>query len=732
MSFDWPGLDDFQEEQLPENVQDRFHSMIDQARNCLDTDDEEISSDNLRELMRACDEFLQSLSETPLASNGDVLSNLDNQLWEWFQSPPSPETFENEFTRILERLNEKVKDSPEESENPDEQAEGGSEESTREDERDDQTEETASRNTSGTVSASDSGDSSQLTIELDVDSGMLEDFLSEAEGEINTLETMMVDVEENPSDDVLNRLYRAMHTLKGGFGFCNLEVCSELTHEAETLLDVLREDPPQQVPTTWIELLLASVDITRTILARLQKAVDEETSEITVDVPHSYVRKVIEDLDRAVNGKTDRDAFESFEADSGDAETDLESNIVKVDLDDVGELVDLVGELVISNSELKEVVDKSDREVQQTFNKQEKILNQLQQKSMNMRMLPLKREFKKYPRIVRDLAADTGKEVNLTIKGEGTQLDKSVLDNLEGPLLHLVRNAVDHGLEPPEERIDNGKPEEGQLSIRAYHESGHVYIEIEEDGRGLPTDDIEQKAIERGLIEKDHDLSPDEIHRLILEPGFSTTEEVTNVSGRGVGMDVVATQIEDLRGNLLIDSTPGEGTKFTLELPLTVAIIDGLITRIGEEQFIFPVNQVEESINPGPEDIQWMQGRGRVVQFRDNVVPVINPTEMIEHVDRDDELHDRTIMVIVSTKDERFAIWVDELVAHEQIVIKQIENPEIERSDLTAGGAILGDGSVGLILDIMGLIRRFQEQTSTGTTNQSETFREEHEDHATK
>lgn len=739
-------------EELPEGFQETFSNIVKLASN-YGTDAS--SQDVIRELMQESDDLLSTYREKT-GTIPDCFETLDDTLWQWFQEPPSPPDFKQKLSEFLEQIFEEIQTS---ESNEDQTGETGSTDDIDPSELDDldyrglqelakQRGIPANQSTDELIQAlADANDDNKqkssettepaaaenlpgseiteatLEIELDVDTDILEDFLTEAEEQLNTLENMMVEVEGNPDSESLNELYRAMHTLKGGFGFCNLHRCTELTHGAEDLLDVLREDVPENVPASWMDLLLAAIDVIRVILSALQTAVEESKTILDIDVSPQYLEHLGEDFERAVQGTRDRAEFRSFEVESSleDQEDELDSNMVKVELEEIGNVVDLVGELVISHSELKEKMNgQMDREILQSLNNQEKIMNQLQRRSMNMRMLPMKREFRKYPRTVRDLSRKMNKEVDLEIRGEQTELDKSVLDNLEGPLMHLVRNAVDHGLETPEERKKKGKPKQGKLEIRAYHESGHVYIEIEDDGRGLPTDQIEEKAIEKNLIEEDHSLTEERIHDQILQPGFSTADEVTDVSGRGVGMDVVATEIENLRGNVLLDSEKDKGTRVTLELPLTVAIIDGLITRIGNERFIFPVNQVEESINPDPNDVDWMQGTGRVVRFRDHVVPVIDPGKLIGGVDRHETINERTIMVVVRQKDEQYAVWIDELLAHEQIVIKQIDSPEVEDVDLTAGGAILGDGHAGLILDILGMIRCFKEKTDQQASKQSQ------------
>jgi two-component system chemotaxis sensor kinase CheA len=626
-------------------------------------------------------------------------------LWEWFQDPPSSEAFSQQIDEVLEEVHQVLTSEEFAGEANDADLESTSDKNA----SDEKTVDPSSLN----QVQEEPNEGTKLDLDLDVDFGILEDFLMEAEDELQTLENLMIEVEDDPSAERLNRLYRAMHTLKGGFGFCNLDICSEVTHAAEDLLDDLRENPPDAINKNWMELLLSSVDFIRSMLSELQTVLENEKERLSTDLSKTYVDRLKEDLARAADGKKQDDDFEILTMDDGTENGDdqsIDNDQVKVDLETIDEVVDLVGELVISKSELDQKLNGSqDRETDQVLSKQQKIMNKLQRKSMNMRMLPIKREFRKFPRVVRDLSGDLDKQVDLIIEGETTEIDKSILDGLEGPLMHLVRNAIDHGIESPEKRKQKGKPPEAQLRISAYHESGQVYVEVEDDGRGLPTAQIEEKAIEQNLIEEDHDLSKDQIHAQILKPGFSTADEVTDVSGRGVGLDVVATEIESLQGNVLIESEADEGTKFILELPLTVAIIDGLIARIDDEKFIFPVSQVEESINPDPEDVQVMQDEGRVVSFRDHLVPVIDPGHLLENSTEHQSVETRTIFVIVSNKEERFAVWIDELLAHEQIVIKQIDSHEVEDLDLTSGAAILGDGSVGLIIDVIGLVRNFQK-----------------------
>ncbi len=701
-------------------------------------DEIDFKGDLLRELMQVCDSLMSAYQDENRELPAEF-EELNNMLWTWFQDPPeTAEILQENIRDHLEQMLSYLKGEEVEEEAPVCQVKTAKgepcsneakypeedprycgvhkdkveeEKEAEPEEPDEEEEESAAPD----VEAASEGE--VLVSHLDVDPEIAGDFLMEANEQLKTLDNLLVEVEDSPDEASLNELFRCMHSLKGGFGFCGLQTCTELTHAAEDLLGILREDIPDRIPASWLDLMFATLDSVRSILVAMEDAVEEESRELTIPLSSDFVNTLREDLHTACEGETDREEFTSLqkqkEEQSGSRQ-EIGEETINIELSKISDIVDLVGELVISHSGLREQLeDHLDYKLENMLNQQDKILDQLQRRSMNLRMLPMKKEFSKFPRIVRDLARDTGKKVNLNIEGADTEIDKSVLDELHDPLVHLIRNALDHGIELPGERRKAGKPETGQVSLRAYHESGHVYIEVEEDGKGLPRDLIEQKAIERGLIDEENDLEPEEIDRLIFKPGFSTAEKVTDVSGRGVGMDVVASQIDRLRGTIDIDSTPGGGTKFTIELPLTVAIIDGLIARIGRERVIFPVSQVIESINPAPEDIRRMQDKGRMVSYRDTVIPLIDPGRFMPGAEVNHEVDKRTIMVVVRSNTGEFAIRVDRLYSHEQVVIKKLGKGEIEEAELVSGGAILGDGRVGLILDIAALIRTYRRNTGS-------------------
>ncbi|MFP4686901.1 MAG: chemotaxis protein CheA [bacterium] len=724
-------------EQLDEIIENYREFLEDIMAETLGYDDHDFKEDILRELMQACDGLMSAYQDENRTLPAEF-EELNNMLWTWFQDPP--ETGEKLQDNVAEHLAEMLpylkgevvekktvscqattaKGEPcsNEAKYPeDDPRYCGVHKKKLEENNDDKENETDAEQPAEKVDVEAASEGEVLVSHLDVEPEIAADFLMEANEQLKTLDNLLVEVEDNPDEDSLNELFRSMHSLKGGFGFCGLKTCTELTHAAEDLLGILRDDIPDRIPASWLDLMFATLDSVRSILVAMEEAVDEESRELTIPLSADFVNLLREDLHTACEGETEREKFSSLQKqkeEQGVGERqEVGEETINIELSKISDIVDLVGELVISHSGLRDQLeDHLDYKLENMLNQQDKILDQLQRRSMNLRMLPMKKEFSKFPRIVRDLSRDTGKKVNLNIEGADTEIDKSVLDELHDPLVHLIRNALDHGVELPEERRKAGKPETGQVYLRAYHESGHVYIEVEEDGKGLPRDLIRQKAVERGLIEESEELEPEEIDRLIFNPGFSTADQVTDVSGRGVGMDVVASQIDRLRGTIDIDSTPGEGTKFTIELPLTVAIIDGLIARIGRERVIFPVSQVIESINPEPEDIRHMQEKGRVVRYRDTVIPLIDPGNFMPGAQVNHNVDKRTIMVVVRSSMGEFAIRVDHLYSHEQVVIKKLGKGEIEEADLVSGGAILGDGSVGLILDIVAMIKAYRKNTT--------------------
>ncbi|MBN2808706.1 MAG: chemotaxis protein CheA [Deltaproteobacteria bacterium] len=380
---------------------------------------------------------------------------------------------------------------------------------------------------------------------------------------------------------------------------------------------------------------------------------------------------------------------------------------IKVDTEKLDNLVDMVGELVIVQAMLKQDPDISaltTRKVAENMAQLSRITSSLQKVAMSLRMVPIKQTFGKMVRLVRDLAKKTEKEIELVMSGEETEIDRNMVDLIYDPMVHMIRNSADHGIEKPEERRAAGKNQVGTITLKAFHGGGNVIIEIVDDGRGLNVEKIRKKALERGMINEHDQPSDQELFNMILAPGFSTADKITDVSGRGVGMDVVKKAIEKLRGVVEVDSTPGQGSVVTIKVPLTLAIIDGMVVIVGRERYIIPTLNVVESLRPLPEQYHTVQGQGELIRVRDRLLPLVRLHQVFKCEAQTTEPW-QALVVVVEHESEQFCLLVDKLVGKQEIVIKSL-GERLKDLPGIAGGAIMGDGRVGLILDVAGLVRR--------------------------
>ena len=389
-----------------------------------------------------------------------------------------------------------------------------------------------------------------------------------------------------------------------------------------------------------------------------------------------------------------------------------EGTSIRVGIDKVDALINMVGELVITQSMLSQQSKRLELhrhpKLIDGLAQLERNTRELQESVMRIRMLPISFAFNRFPRIVRDLSQQLGKKIELKMTGETTELDKTVMEKIGDPLVHLVRNSLDHGLEKPEVRRAAGKSETGTLHLNAYHQSGNIVIEIIDDGAGLPKDKILKKAKERGLIGDERNLPDEKIYELIFMPGFSTAEKVTDVSGRGVGMDVVRKNIKGLGGTVEIASKEGQGTTITIRLPLTLAILDGQSVRIGDENYIIPLVSIVESIKIRKDMINIVAGKAEVIRLRDEYMPVLRLYQIFGTEPRTTDLLEG-LLVVVEGEGMKTGLFVDELLGQQQVVIKSLET-NFKRVDSISGATILGDGTVALILDIPGLIKLAKEK----------------------
>lgn len=364
---------------------------------------------------------------------------------------------------------------------------------------------------------------------------------------------------------------------------------------------------------------------------------------------------------------------------------------IRIDVERLDELMNLVGELVIQRTRLAQI-----REFDNTTDELARITNELQNLVMKVRMIPIEQVFNRFPRMVRDLSQESGKKVRLEIYGADTELDKTVVDAMGDPLMHLIRNAIDHGIESPEERVRLGKPEEGLVKLSAYHEGNNIYIEVEDDGAGIDIDKVKRRALERGLVTEEiaNRMSEEDIYNLLFIPGFSTSDKITDISGRGVGMDVVKRRVEELNGTIRIESKPGKGTKVIIRLPLTLAIIQSLLVKASDEIFAIPLSNIEEIVKLEESDIKTVKNV-EVLYSRGRVIPLYRLSEVLGLTNK----NRCSFAVIVRTAGKQIGIAVDSLIGEEEIVIKSIDKM-VNLNRNFVGATILGNGKVALILDV--------------------------------
>ena len=385
---------------------------------------------------------------------------------------------------------------------------------------------------------------------------------------------------------------------------------------------------------------------------------------------------------------------------------------IRVDLDKVDRLVNLVGELVITQAMLcqgvEETILKRNTLVTNGLTELEHLTRELQESVMAIRTQPVKSVFQRMPRLVRELANQTNKQVRLVVDGEGTEVDKTVIERLSEPLTHMIRNAIDHGLETPSERTTAGKPAEGTVRLSAEHRGGRIVIEVTDDGRGINRERVRAKAIERGLLSAAATLSDEETDNLIFMPGFSTASHISDISGRGVGMDVVRRNILDLGGRVAISSVPQKGSKFSLTLPLTLAVLDGMIVSVGSQTYVLPLAHIVESLKPKREDMRSFGPDRSLLHIRNTYVPLVRIGELLEVADAKTDPADGVVILVESEGTGQFALAVDTIVGQQQVVIKSFES-NYQHIEGIAAATILGDGRVALILDVDGLVWRCRE-----------------------
>jgi two-component system, chemotaxis family, sensor kinase CheA len=592
------------------------------------------------------------------------------------------------------------------------------------------------------------------------DPEMIAEFVTESREHLVAIVDNLLQLEQdNLSVEATHAVFRGFHTIKGLAGFLELGGIQEVAHEVETLLDLARTSQLTITPSV-VDVVLESTDYLRQqigcveqalrgapaaatastvgLLERIRSASKAGTATVVAAEPSSEMQRPQTRKDVAssetpmaraepvaarvwVERRADREELDaSAEQRRASAAIHLtegctpapvreerrasDTSSVRIETEKLDHLMNMVGEMVIAqtlishNPSLGEI--KNSRLVGD-LTQLTRITADVQRITTSMRMVPIGLQFQKTARLVRDLSRKAGKQIVLVTSGEDTELDKTIAEQLSDPLLHMVRNSIDHGIETTEQRTRSGKDSTARIRLAAYHRSGQIVIEIADDGRGLDREKILNKATERGVVKPGAQLCDNEIFLLIFEAGFSTAEKITDISGRGVGMDVVRKHVQKMRGRIDIQSEAGRGTTFFLKLPLTLAIIDGLVVVVGEHRYILPIFAVTEMFRPEPAVLSTVQGKGEMAIVRGRLLPVVRLHACFDLKPRSRELSEG-MLVVVESQGKRFCLFVDDLIGKQEVVIKSLGETFKDVAGL-AGCAILGDGRVGLILDIDGI-----------------------------
>jgi len=627
---------------------------------------------------------------------------------------------------------------------------------------------------------------------------ILQDFIVETTELLEGLDEDLVALEKSPKDaDLLNKVFRAFHTIKGSSSFLGFDKITQLTHKLEDLLNSLRRFDLELTPSIMDAILLSvdklktmvdmvkqnqaidSIDIEQEIQrllsaqennsqAQVEQQVELTPKEPNIETESDIVKLQIEEIQQEEppvskktnltdeelnaeiqrllaqrmkedeekrkakqNASSSKPAESSFDSKLKQAtnqptqvkqepqdksKQDLEKQTIRVDVKKLDDLMDLAGELVLAKNRLVRLANivsetgQSDEIADSLSNISSQITlvtTDLQMAIMKTRMVEIGKVFNKFPRIVRDICRDLNKEVNLVIEGAETELDKSIVEEINEPFVHLIRNAIDHGIEPPAERIQKGKNRTGTLKLSASQEGNHIVISVEDDGKGMDQEKIKQKAIENGIVtpQEASQMSENDIFNLVFLPGFSTASQVSSLSGRGVGMDVVKTNIEKLNGIISIKSKINEGTKIIIKIPLTLAIIQSLLVKTVGSLFAIPLANVIETVRVSLSDIEHVQNKD-VLRLRGSIVPLAYLGDILGiSKDKKTLSKDEMYVVIVSSAEKQLGLVVDALVNQEEVVIKPLGN-YLGKVKSIAGATIMGDGSVALILDVVSIVKQ--------------------------
>jgi len=574
-----------------------------------------------------------------------------------------------------------------------------------------------------------------ITLSSDFDSDLMNEFIIENMELANMAESSMLDWEKDPGNqELLNTIFRAFHTIKGTSAFLNLDCVKDIAHHSESMLALVR-DGHDNFTRDHADLALKSLDIIKIILERMKLS----GPGMQIELPWGH-EELLQDLKNFISGAgeskvndrpagpvNERRVKERRSRREGEASADnflaggqtpdqVGESSVRVKIGRLDKLLDTVGELVIAQTMVGQdemIVGGKNHELNKKISQAGKIVRELHDLSLILRMVPLKGTFQKMARLARDLSQKNGKKVNFITEGDEVEIDRNMVDMVAEPLVHLIRNAIDHGIETPDERSRIGKSESASIYLTANHAEGSIMLTVWDDGRGLNRQKIVDKAIAQGLIDSAERMTDQDAWQMIFQPGFSTAEKVTDVSGRGVGLDVVCQTVESLRGRIEIQSSEGQGCAFIMRMPLTMAITDGMVVKVGSQRYILPTANIQKAVRPEESDIHTLNERAEMLSFRDELLPVIRLHKLFNIPDAQTQLTSGLLVVIVEGQ-HRCALFVDNLLSQTQVVTKLL-GKGLNNVPGVAGGAIMGDGTVGLILDAAGIINVSQQRVNITT-----------------
>ncbi|MBL8638113.1 MAG: chemotaxis protein CheA, partial [Alphaproteobacteria bacterium] len=602
---------------------------------------------------------------------------------------------------------------------------------------------------------------------------LIVEFLTETNEGLQELDTNLIRLEQNPNDkDLISKIFRLMHTIKGTCGFLGLPRLETVAHRAENVMGRFR-DGDLEVTPAYVSLILESLDRVRFLLGHIEAngtEPDGEDSELIAKLDAVYEGRDVSsesDSPPSLPSHTPHHEEVTFDPLPSAVEPSLEIAVeeppvaalpqppapvaakpsapaapaankeetgdsaianqsLRVNVDVLENLMTMVSELVLTRNQLLQILrTQKDTSFSTPLQRLNHVVSDLQEGVMKTRMQPIGNAWAKLPRIIRDLSIELGKKIDLVMTGQETELDRQVLDMIKDPLTHMVRNSGDHGIETPAERSRAGKPETGTINLRAFHEGGHIIIEIADDGRGLPVDKIKKKILQNGLATEDEiaKMSAQQIQQYIFAAGFSTAEKVTSVSGRGVGMDVVRTNIEKIGGSIELKSVEGRGSTFSIKIPLTLAIVSSLIVEVAGERYAIPQLAVRELVlvSQNSDNRIEMIRNAPVFRLRDKLLPLVSLQSLLKLGDydsADENQFDHKYIIVTQVGGYSFGIIVDKVFDTEEIVVKPVAKI-LRHIELFSGNTILGDGSVIMILDPGGIAKATGENAVSDSSEQS-------------